>query len=88
MKPNQLNTASYIRIYAERTATLATDGTAWADIARTLDRLRNKASGQPAYVTACIAHAWQTASTQADSTEARAEIYADMEMLEIYLLTH
>ena len=84
----QQNSANYIRIYAERIAMFTIDGTAWADIVRTLDRLRVKASGHCACITACIAHAQQTAHTQPDSTDSRADIYADMEMLEIYILSN
>lgn len=87
----QLNTAhtpNYIRIYAERVAMFTIDGTDWADIIRTLDRLRLLATGHCPYITACIAHAQQTAHGQPDSTDSRADIYADMEMLEIYILSH
>lgn len=87
MKP-QLNTRNYIRIYAERIAMFTIDGTSWADIVRTLDRLAIKASGHCDYITACIAHARQTAHTQTDSTDSRADIYADMELLEIYILSN
>lgn len=84
----QLNTANYIRIYAERIAMFTIDGTSWVDIGRTLDRLQVKAIGHCKYITDCIAHARQTAHGQQDSTDSRADIYADMELLEIYILSH
>lgn len=84
----QLNSANYIRIYAERIAMFTIDGTPWADIVRTLDRLQRIATGHCPYITACIAYARQTAHTQPDSAHSRAEIYADMEMLEIYILSN
>lgn len=84
----KLNTLTYIRIYSERVATLTLDGTDWADIVRTLDRLQAKAIGHCDYITTCISHARQIAHTQTDTPESRAEIYADMELLEIYILSH
>ena len=84
----QLNTPSYIRMHAERVAMFTLDGTSWPDIVRTLDRMQTKAVGQCKYITDCIAHARQTAHGQEDSPESRADIYADMELLEIYIIAN
>ena len=87
MTTAQQNTANHIRIYAERVAMFTMNGTEWADIVRTLDRMQVKAIGHCAYIRDAIAHARQIAHGHTDTQDSRAEIYADMELLEIYIIS-
>ena len=82
----QLNTLSYIRVYASGIAHATGNGTAMETIAIRLERMQAKAVGHGRYVNECIAHARAIADTLADTAENRADIYADMQMLELFII--
>lgn len=89
------------RIHAERVALFAMNDDALADIVRELDRLEERTTHFPRYIREAISHARQTARrAYADKLiaeafgdvwnaecerEARADIYADMSVVEIAL---
>lgn len=73
-----------IRSLGRRVARMCIRGDAWADLTRWLSYLDTHAVGQPAYILNRIASAQRTA-THGDSPDSRAEIYADMELVELYI---
>lgn len=82
----QLNNFGYIRVCASGIAHATGNGTAMETIAIRLERMQTKAVGHGRYVNECIAHARTIADTLADTAENRANIYADMEMLELFII--
>lgn len=73
-----------IRSLGRRVSRMCIHGDAWADLTRLLSYLDTHAVGQSAYILNCIASAQRTA-TNGDSPDNRAEIYADMELIELYI---
>ena len=73
-----------IRTLETRVSRMCVRGDAWADLTRWLSYLDTHSVGQPAYILSCIASAQRTAAN-GDSPDSRAEIYADMELIELYI---
>ena len=84
MKP-QLNTYGRIRVNANGVAICVTTDTDWQTIRNRLDLMQARARKLDRYVQACIAHARHTAYTEPDTPASRADIYADMTLIEIHV---
>lgn len=78
-------------IYASRISLFTQDGTEWADIHRALSRMDERVADMPKPVREAVHHAAEVAreayraELEAADREARADVFADMELVRLYL---